>query len=210
MAARRLAEPLARLLARAQPLATAAAGAATNAAGACQGAAQRPAMAPQWPLRSARNFASEALREHATRLPPTVVFREPTKLPEGMKFYKPTSPGQRHRVTTSRVGLWKGKPYMPLVEGKKRISGRNNTGRITVWHRGGGHKRRYRIVDFKRRDHWGVDGRVVRFEYDPNRSAHIALVRYDISASRRTATGRTSGTRNRGASATGARVRSRT
>ena len=107
------------------------------------------------------------------------IIRPPTFLPVGVKKYKPTTPGFRHRVITSRIGLWQGKPYDPLVRGKKRIDGRNNSGRICVWGRGGGHKRKRRVVDFKRKAHWGVDGRIVRFEYDPNRSAHIALVRYD-------------------------------
>ena len=74
-------------------------------------------------------------------------------------------------------GLHKGSPYRPLVESRIRTSGRNNDGRITVRHRGGGHKRSYRIVDFRRTKD-GVVGRIERLEYDPNRSAHIALVLY--------------------------------
>ena len=73
--------------------------------------------------------------------------------------------------------LHKGEPYAPLLEPKKRTSGRNNAGRITVRHRGGGHKQHYRIVDFKRRKD-GISGAVERIEYDPNRTAHIALVLY--------------------------------
>jgi len=90
---------------------------------------------------------------------------------------KPTSPGRRFVVSVVNPDLYKGDPYPPLVTSKKRISGRNNNGRITMRHRGGGHKRKYRIVDFKR-DKDGIVGRVERIEYDPNRSAHIALVVY--------------------------------
>ena len=91
--------------------------------------------------------------------------------------YKPTSPGTRFRVTTQRGGLYKGDPYAPLVQGKKTNSGRGAGGRITVRHIGGGHKRRYRHIDFKR-DKDGIACRVERIEYDPNRSANIALVLY--------------------------------
>ena len=73
--------------------------------------------------------------------------------------------------------LHKGRPYAPLVVPKKTIDGRNNMGRITVRHRGGGHKRHYRLIDFKR-NKTGVSARVERLEYDPNRSAHIALLLY--------------------------------
>ena len=90
---------------------------------------------------------------------------------------KPTSPGRRYVVKVMTPGLHKGEPYDPLVSKKTRSGGRNNAGRTTVRHRGGGHKRRYRIVDFKR-DKDGVPGRVERIEYDPNRSAHVALVLY--------------------------------
>jgi len=91
---------------------------------------------------------------------------------------KPTSPGRRFVVKVSTPGLHKGEPHAPLVaplEGGG--SGRNNHGRITTRHKGGGHKRRYRIVDF-RRDKDGIPGRIERLEYDPNRSAHLALVVY--------------------------------
>jgi large subunit ribosomal protein L2 len=64
--------------------------------------------------------------------------------------YKPTSPGQRGRITTARDGLWKGKPFKALTKGLTKSGGRNNRGRITVFHRGGGHKRKYRMVDFQR------------------------------------------------------------
>jgi large subunit ribosomal protein L2 len=90
---------------------------------------------------------------------------------------KPTSPGRRGLVKVVTPGLWKGEPYAPLLEKKIRGSGRNNYGRITVRHQGGGHKRHYRILDF-RRDKDDIPCRVERIEYDPNRSAHLALVLY--------------------------------
>jgi len=90
---------------------------------------------------------------------------------------KPTSPGRRFVVKVVTPGLWKGGPYEPLVEKKTKTGGRNNQGRITVRHRGGGHKQRYRIIDF-RRDKDGIPAKVERIEYDPNRSAHIALLLY--------------------------------
>ncbi|HFQ91313.1 MAG TPA: 50S ribosomal protein L2 [Chromatiales bacterium] len=90
---------------------------------------------------------------------------------------KPTSPGRRFVVRITNPDLHKGRPHAPLVEGQSRKGGRNNQGRITTRHQGGGHKQHYRIIDFKRskRD---IPGRVERLEYDPNRSAHIALVLY--------------------------------
>jgi len=90
---------------------------------------------------------------------------------------KPTSPARRGTVRVLTPGLHKGEPYAPLVETKNRIDGRNNAGRITVRHRGGGHKRRYRVVDFKRNKD-GIPARIERIEYDPNRSSYIALVLY--------------------------------
>jgi large subunit ribosomal protein L2 len=90
---------------------------------------------------------------------------------------KPTSAGRRFVVKVSEARLHKGAPYEPLVEKKTRNGGRNNKGRITTRHVGGGHRQRYRVIDFKR-DKDGVPGRVERIEYDPNRSAHIALVLY--------------------------------
>ncbi len=90
---------------------------------------------------------------------------------------KPTSPGRRGMVKVVSPELHKGRPYAPLVVPKKTIHGRNNMGRITVRHRGGGHKRHYRMIDFKR-NKTGVSARVERLEYDPNRSAHIALLLY--------------------------------
>ena len=90
---------------------------------------------------------------------------------------KPTSPGRRFVVEVKNPDLHKGKPFEPLVEKKTKGGGRNNNGRITTRHRGGGHKQRYRVVDFKRNKD-GVTGIVERLEYDPNRSAHLALVLY--------------------------------
>ena len=90
---------------------------------------------------------------------------------------KPTSPGRRHVVQVKSEGLHKGAPHAPLVARKSKTGGRNNNGRITTRHKGGGHKQRYRIIDFKR-DKDGVAGVVERLEYDPNRTAHIALIKY--------------------------------
>jgi len=90
---------------------------------------------------------------------------------------KPTSPGRRFVVKVSSSELHKGDPHAALVEKKAKNGGRNNKGRVTTRHRGGGHKQHYRVIDFKR-DKTGIPGRVERLEYDPNRSAHIALVLY--------------------------------
>ena len=95
-----------------------------------------------------------------------------------LKSYKPTTPGQRGLVLIDRSDLWKGRPVKSLTEGLTKKGGRNNTGRITARRIGGGAKRLYRIVDFKRRK-WDVSATVERIEYDPNRSAFIALVAYD-------------------------------
>lgn len=94
-----------------------------------------------------------------------------------LKSYKPTTPGQRGLVLIDRSELWKGRPVKSLTEGLTKKGGRNNTGRITMRRRGGGAKRLYRVVDFKRtkRD---VPATVERIEYDPNRTAFIALIRY--------------------------------
>jgi large subunit ribosomal protein L2 len=94
-----------------------------------------------------------------------------------LKTYKPTTPSLRQLVIVARDGLFKGKPVKTLTEGLSSSGGRNNTGRITVRFRGGGHKRAYRIVDFKRRK-LGIPATVERLEYDPNRSAFIALIKY--------------------------------
>lgn len=90
---------------------------------------------------------------------------------------KPTSPGRRSQINLRNKDLYRGRPHPGLVKSQTRNGGRNSAGRITVRHRGGGHRQLYRIIDF-RRDKDGVPGRVERIEYDPNRSAHIALVAY--------------------------------
>ena len=94
-----------------------------------------------------------------------------------LKTFKPTTPGRRQLVLVDRSDLWKGKPEKALTEGLRSKGGRNNTGRITMRWRGGGHKRRYRIIDFKR-NKFDVAATVERLEYDPNRTAFIALVAY--------------------------------
>ena len=94
-----------------------------------------------------------------------------------LKSYKPTTPGQRGLVLIDRSELWKGRPVKHLTEGLNRTGGRNNTGRITMWHQGGGAKRLYRVVDFKRRK-YDIPAVVERIEYDPNRTAFIALIKY--------------------------------
>ena len=94
-----------------------------------------------------------------------------------LRKFSPTSPGRRGLVTVVRTELWSGDPVKALTEGLSKKSGRNNTGRITARRRGGGHKRRYRIIDFKRRK-FDQPAQVERIEYDPNRSAFIALIRY--------------------------------
>src|SRR5687768_1161079 len=95
-----------------------------------------------------------------------------------LKNFNPTTPSQRQLVLVDRSALYKGKPVKTLTEGKHSSGGRNNTGRTTVRFRGGGHKQSYRVVDFKRRK-FDMPATVERLEYDPNRSAFIALVRYE-------------------------------
>ena len=90
---------------------------------------------------------------------------------------KPTSPGRRHVVSVVTPDLHKGAPYAPLLEKKSKSGGRNNNGRITTRHVGGGHKQHYRVIDF-RRNKDGIPAKVERLEYDPNRTANIALVCY--------------------------------
>jgi large subunit ribosomal protein L2 len=90
---------------------------------------------------------------------------------------KPTSAGRRGVVSTSHDHLHKGAPHSPLLEKKTKTGGRNNMGRITTRHQGGGHKQHYRVIDFKRNKD-GISAKVERIEYDPNRSAHIALLLY--------------------------------
>ncbi len=95
----------------------------------------------------------------------------------GIKTYKPYTETRRFQTGLTFEELTTSRPYKPLVEPKTRISGRNNQGELTIWHRGGGHKRHYRIIDFKR-NKIGIPARVVSVEYDPNRSAFISLLNY--------------------------------
>ena len=90
---------------------------------------------------------------------------------------KPTSPGRRFVTQVTTPVLYTKSPYKPLLDGKSKSGGRNNAGRITTRHRGGGHKQRYRIIDFKRNKD-DINAQVERLEYDPNRSANIALLKY--------------------------------
>jgi large subunit ribosomal protein L2 len=94
-----------------------------------------------------------------------------------LQTMKPTSPGRRHQVRPSTAHLYKGRPHDALLESKSGQGGRNNAGRITTRHQGGGHKQHYRLIDFKRAKD-GIAAKVERIEHDPNRSAHIALVCY--------------------------------
>ena len=94
-----------------------------------------------------------------------------------LKLYNPTTPSQRTLVTVDRSELWKGRPEKSLTKGKKRGSGRNNHGHITTRHKGGGHKKLYRQIDF-RRNKFDIEAKVERIEYDPNRTAFIALIKY--------------------------------
>jgi large subunit ribosomal protein L2 len=95
-----------------------------------------------------------------------------------LKTFRPTSPGLRHLVQVDRSHLWKGSPVKMLVEGKTKTGGRNSDGRITTRHIGGGHKQLYRRVDFRRRK-FDTPAVVERLEYDPNRTAFIALIKYE-------------------------------
>lgn len=94
-----------------------------------------------------------------------------------LKKYNPVTPGQRGLVLVSKKDLWKGKAEKSLTVGLKKTGGRNNTGRITVRHIGGGHKQKYRLIDFKR-NKLNIEAQVERLEYDPNRTAFIALLKY--------------------------------
>jgi large subunit ribosomal protein L2 len=98
-----------------------------------------------------------------------------------LKTYNPTTPGQRQLVLVDRSSLYKGKPVKTLTVGKVSKGGRNNLGRITARYQGGGHKQSYRMVDFKRRT-LDVAAKVERLEYDPNRSAFIALIKYETGS----------------------------
>ena len=95
-----------------------------------------------------------------------------------LKQYNPTSPARRGLILGDRSSLWKGKPVKKLTEGKTKTGGRNNKGHVTSRGIAGGHKQKYRVIDFKRRT-WDVAATVERLEYDPNRSAFIALVTYE-------------------------------
>ena len=94
-----------------------------------------------------------------------------------LKNYKPTSPARRGLILVDKSGLYKGKPVKALTEGKRKTGGRNNKGHVTSRGIAGGHKQKYRYIDFKRRK-WDVEGTVERIEYDPNRTAFIALIKY--------------------------------
>ena len=95
----------------------------------------------------------------------------------GIKTYRPYTKTRRYQTGSSFEELTASRPHKPLLEPKDRISGRNNRGRVTIWRRGGGHKRHYRVIDFKR-DKVGIAARVATIEYDPNRSSRIALIHY--------------------------------
>jgi large subunit ribosomal protein L2 len=95
----------------------------------------------------------------------------------GIKTYRPYTETRRFQTSSTFEEITSSEPYKPLLEPKIRISGRNNQGQITIWRRGGGHKRHYRVIDFKR-DKVGVPARVATVEYDPNRSAFVALLNY--------------------------------
>src|SRR5271157_2778840 len=94
-----------------------------------------------------------------------------------IKTYRPVTPSRRFTTSTVNDDLTTNRPHKPLTEPKKRTSGRRNTGDLTIWHRGGGHKRKLRTIDFKR-DKLGIPAKVATIEYDPNRSARIALLNY--------------------------------
>ena len=94
-----------------------------------------------------------------------------------IRFYKSYTPGTRNRALSAFVEITKAKPEKSLIQKNHRNKGRNNRGIITIRHRGGGHKRRYRLIDFKR-NKYGVEGSVAAIEYDPNRNARIALIHY--------------------------------
>lgn len=95
-----------------------------------------------------------------------------------LKKYNPSTPSQRGLVRIDKIGLWKGRPHKSLVKGLTKTGGRNNLGSITSRHRGGGHKRLYRVIDFKR-SKLDLQATVERIEYDPNRTSHIALIKYE-------------------------------
>ena len=94
-----------------------------------------------------------------------------------LKTHKPTTPSRRHMILSDFAEITKSRPERSLTKSKKRMAGRNSAGRISVRHRGGGHKRRYRVIDFKR-DKFGIPAKVASIEYDPNRSSRLALLNY--------------------------------
>ena len=94
-----------------------------------------------------------------------------------LKTHKPTTPSRRHMILSDFSDITKSQPERSLIKSKKRMAGRNSAGRISVRHRGGGHKRKYRIIDFKR-DKFGIPAKVASIEYDPNRSSRLALLHY--------------------------------
>ena len=168
----------------------------TNALGAARDTLLPRATAPIRSLGTARAFTTHAGRgtlpwttrvddvlialkstavQNLLHRPPGVFTRGFAAEAGSLKVYKPTSPGQRGRITTTRDHLWKGKPFKALTVGLRKKGGRNNQGRISVWHKGGGHKQLYRVIDMKRRATTAA-GTVRRIEYDPNRSTRIALV----------------------------------
>ena len=95
-----------------------------------------------------------------------------------LKTFKPYTKSNRGTVIVDKSNLWKGAPYKPLTKGQKSTGGRNNYGRITSRHRGGGSKHKFRIIDFYRKKK-NVSADIERIEYDPNRTSHIALVKYE-------------------------------
>src|SRR5438477_1809065 len=94
-----------------------------------------------------------------------------------LKKYRPLTPSQRYRVTSGFDEITTGEPHKPLTEFRHKSGGRNNLGHTSAWHRGGGHRRLYRIIDWKRNKD-GIPAKVATIEYDPNRSARIALLHY--------------------------------
>ena len=96
----------------------------------------------------------------------------------GLKQFKPYTKSTRSTILIDKSGLWKGKPYKPLTSQNKSVKGRNNLGRITARNHGGGHKQKYRLIDFYRKK-FDVKGTVERIEYDPNRSCHIMLIKFE-------------------------------
>ena len=94
-----------------------------------------------------------------------------------VKKLKPTTPGQRHKIASTFEEITASSPEKSLIKGKSKSGGRNGSGKMTMRYIGGGHKRRYRMIDFKR-NKFGIEGKVASVEYDPNRSARIALIHY--------------------------------